>query len=57
MKMKAIEIKCPSCKTVVTAVQYEKCKKIQVFCGDCDKGFTVNLRKGCGIPMLVKKER
>ena len=54
--MKTVKIECPTCKAEVSAVQYEKCKKIQVFCGDCDKGFTVNLRKGCGIPMLIKKE-
>jgi len=54
--MKTVKIKCPTCMVEVNAVQYEKCKKIQVFCGDCDKGFTMNLRKGCGIPMLLNKE-
>jgi len=55
-EMKTVKIKCPTCKAEVSAVQYEKCKKIQVFCSDCDKGFTVNLRKGRGIPLLIKKE-
>jgi len=54
--VKTIKIKCPSCGNEVSAVQYEKCKKIQGFCGDCEKNFTLNLRKGCGVPMLVKKE-
>ena len=56
-RMKTVKIKCPSCNTDVRAVQYERCKKIQVFCSDCDKGFTVNLRKGCGIPLLITKEK
>ena len=52
--MITVKIKC-SCGNEVSAVQYEKCKKIQGFCEICEKNFTFNLRKGCGIPMLMKK--
>lgn len=53
--MKPVKIKCPICKTEVSAVQYPGVKKIQGFC--CEKNFTLNLRKGCGVPMLMKKEK
>jgi len=54
--VRTVKIKCPLCKTEVSAVQYERCKKIQAFCGKCEKNFTLKLRKGCGVPMLMREE-
>ena len=56
-RMITVKIKCSSCGNEVDAVQYEAAKKIQGFCGNCEKNFTFNLRKGCGVPMLMKKEK
>jgi len=55
--VKTIKIKCPSCGNEVDAVQYQGAKKIQGFCGSCEKQITLKLRKGCGVPMLMDKEK
>jgi len=54
--MKTVKIKCSSCGNEVSAVQYPGAKKIQAFCGVCEKNITLKLRKGCGVPMLMRKE-
>jgi len=52
-----IKIKCSSCGNEVDAVQYPRAKKIQGFCGSCEKQITLKLRKGCGVAMLMDKEK
>ena len=54
--MKAVKIKCPSCRNEVSAIQYEGAKMIQGFCGSCEKQITLKLKKGCGVAMLMEKE-